>query len=276
MVAKLNSVLSMLIESKSFSTDNAYKSHHHSKKHREKEVAHAQASHPTENPGLSKVASSIVDPVHYSASDEDAEEGTSDESEAEIDERLASARRRIQPSDCLFCPTNSKTISDNLDHMKSKHSFYIPDRDLLLDLPGLLSYLGEKVVLANLCLFCPNGGREFGDLFAVRKHMADKSHCKLAYETDADRAELADFYDFRGDSDDGSDWEEVNDEASERSEGIPEVRLHLRFHAIQKAKARTLALHSPRMASRWSSHLVVLLATAHSEHITLSAFVQAC
>jgi len=30
----------------------------------------------------------------------------------------------------------------------------------------------------------------------VRKHMIDKSHCKLAYETEKDRLEMSDFYDF--------------------------------------------------------------------------------
>ena len=128
--------------------------------------------------------------------------------------------------------------------MKSKHSFYIPDRELLLDLPGLLSHLGEKVVLANLCLYCPNGGREFSDLSAVRKHMIDKSHCKMAYETDEDRAEVADFYDFRGGSEDGSDWEELDDEEGLDQEDVVEVRSRLKriisVHRLQSGLGNQL------------------------------------
>jgi len=213
-----------LIASKSFSTDNAYKSHLQSKKHREKAASQALLSSTTETAGPSSTGVMVEASIEASASDVE-DEDSGDEDELEIEQRLASARRRIQPSDCLFCPIRSANVPDNLDHMKSKHSFYIPDRELLVDLPGLLSYLGEKVVLANLCLYCPNGGREFGDLTAVRKHMVDKSHCKMAYETDEDRAELADFYDFKGDSDNGSEWEEVDDEEGMESEDIVDVRV---------------------------------------------------
>lgn len=95
--------------------------------------------------------------------------------------------------------------------MSRLHSFFIPDRDILIDLPGLLSYLGEKIAIGNLCLYCPNGGREFGSIEAVRKHMIDKAHCKLAYDAEEDRVELADFYDYAGDGSQ-SDWEDMDDE----------------------------------------------------------------
>lgn len=52
---------------------------------------------------------------------------------------------------------------------------------------------------------------EFGCVDAVRKHMIDKCHCKIAYQSDEDRAELAEFYDFGG----GSDWEDLEDEDME-------------------------------------------------------------
>jgi pre-60S factor REI1 len=148
--------------------------------------------------------------------DERAESTSGDE---DITARLASARRRIQPTDCLFCSQRSDSVTSIVDHMSSVHSFFIPEREHLLDLAGLLGYLGEKVVVGNICLFCPNGGREFSSLEAVRKHMVDKNHCKMAFETDEDVAETSDYYDWRLREDQSdSDWEDT-EEVSEDPEG---------------------------------------------------------
>lgn len=201
--------------SKSFSTDNAFKTHIQSKKHRDREAAlkdqpGVEASSSSAPPQASNTIETFLDDAGDSQDEEEEED--EEEDEGEIEERLAAARRRIRPSDCLFCPVASKTVKDNVSHMSRYHSFFIPDQEILTDLSGLLSYLGEKVVLGNLCLYCPNGGKEFGDVEAVRKHMIDKSHCKLAYETDEDRAELADYYDFKTVGQNDSDWEEVDDE----------------------------------------------------------------
>jgi pre-60S factor REI1 len=78
--------------------------------------------------------------------------------------------------------------------MEGEHGFFVPDREYLVDLPGLLSYLGEKVGVGNICLFC--NGRPYSSLWAVRNHMLSKSHCKLLYEPDKDEEEYEDFYDF--------------------------------------------------------------------------------
>jgi pre-60S factor REI1 len=141
--------------------------------------------------------------------DEDSDNDEEDD-EDDIEAAIAASRRRMGSGDCLFCTHQSSDIAANVTHMASIHSFFIPDQDILFDLPGLLAYLGEKVAVGNLCLFCPNGGKEFGSVEAVRKHMIDKCHCKVAYETNEDRAELADFYDFGGVE--GSDWEDVDED----------------------------------------------------------------
>lgn len=93
--------------------------------------------------------------------------------------------------------------------MKREHSFFIPDREHLTDVAGLLAYLGEKIVVGNICIYCPDGGKEFGSLSAVRKHMADKAHCKLAYRTSEDLAEVSDFYDYPFVKDEEAGWEDV-------------------------------------------------------------------
>lgn len=123
-------------------------------------------------------------------------DATEQDVELSIDAKIAASRRQLSPSDCLFCTQRSNSIEDNLRHMHKSHSFFIPDTEFLQDLPGLLTYLGEKLAVGNTCLYCPNGGKEFGSLEAVRAHMRDRAHCKIAYETENDRLEVSDFYDF--------------------------------------------------------------------------------
>lgn len=77
--------------------------------------------------------------------------------------------------------------------MSQTHSFFIPDVTYLTDLSGLITYLAEKIAIGNACLAC---NREFRSLEGVRKHMVDKSHCKIAYESERSRLEISDFYDF--------------------------------------------------------------------------------
>jgi len=80
--------------------------------------------------------------------------------------------------------------------MSTEHSFFIPDAEYLVDPTGLIAYLGEKLAVGNICIYCNGKGREFRTLDAVRKHMFDKSHCKIAYDTENDMLEISDFYDF--------------------------------------------------------------------------------
>ncbi len=163
-----------------------------------------------------------------------------------IDAKIAASRNRLTTSHCLFCTVGSPTIEANVAHMRSIHSFFIPDQDYLVDLPGLLTYLGEKVSVGNTCLYCPNGGKEFGSLEAVRGHMRDKAHCKLAYETDAEKLEVADWYNFeesypdvqqrrlrreerrrkkeeKRKAEEEKEWEEVSDEEADEDEDVEVV-----------------------------------------------------
>lgn len=119
-----------------------------------------------------------------------------DEVDQTLEEKIAAARNKLSPTSCLFCSTTSPSLPENLEHMARAHSFFIPDADYLVDLPGLITYLGEKIAIGNVCLYCNGRGREFRSLHAVRKHMLDKSHCKLAYESEKDRLEISDYYDF--------------------------------------------------------------------------------
>jgi pre-60S factor REI1 len=119
-----------------------------------------------------------------------------DENAQTLDEKIAAARSRLSPTDCLFCAQVSSSLEDNLLHMSGEHSFFIPDLEYLTDPTGLITYLGEKIAVGNVCIYCNGKGREFRTLDAVRKHMVDKSHCKIAYDTERDMLEISDFYDF--------------------------------------------------------------------------------
>ncbi|TXT13459.1 hypothetical protein VHUM_00826 [Vanrija humicola] len=208
--------------SKQFSTENSYRSHVQSKKHREREAALARAPASAAAPPSADQASSSSTTFAETTVESDDGNEDSDE-EMDIEATIAASRRKIGSTDCLFCNHRASDVQANLVHMSSIHSFFIPDQELLIDLDGLLGYLGEKVALGNLCLYCPNGGKEFGSVEAVRKHMIDKSHCKIAYDTDEDRVELSDYYNFGGA--DESDWEDVEDETDgePQNAGMPHL-----------------------------------------------------
>jgi len=55
--------------------------------------------------------------------------------------------------------------------MTKIHSFFIPEIEYLVDLRGLIKYLGEKISVGNVCLYCNGRGKGMKSLEAVRKHM---------------------------------------------------------------------------------------------------------
>lgn len=83
-------------------------------------------------------------------SDEDEEE-TMDQEEGQLDTqsepRPAALPGSIPVTDCLFCSHHSRTLMKNVDHMTKVHSFFIPDIEFLVDLKGLIRYLGEGLFL---------------------------------------------------------------------------------------------------------------------------------
>jgi pre-60S factor REI1 len=192
--------------SKSYTTENAYRSHILSKKHKENEAKAAlKAAEPHQdaeredeqnsNPEETTEVEIKAGPSAPSTLTVD-EDATEDDVAMTIDQKIAAARSRLSPQHCLFCPVESSSVDTNLTHMARTHSFFLPEDKYITDKQGLLTYLGEKIAVGNVCIYCNTRSREFRTLEAVRKHMLDKSHCKLAYGTDADKLELSDYYDF--------------------------------------------------------------------------------
>ncbi|KAJ7713950.1 C2H2 type zinc-finger-domain-containing protein [Mycena maculata] len=188
---------------KTYTTENAYRSHINSKKHKEIEakvklapprvIAEEVPSAPVDPEILETVPEIPAAKLVSLVIDGDASDSEINQT---IDEKIAAARARLSPNACLFCPHESSTLDDNLTHMSSAHSFFIPDAEYLIDIQGLIAYLGEKIAVGNVCIYCNGKGREFRTLDATRKHMLDKSHCKIAYDSENDRLEISDFYDF--------------------------------------------------------------------------------
>ncbi|XP_011802843.1 PREDICTED: zinc finger protein 622 [Colobus angolensis palliatus] len=146
---------------------------------------------------------------------DDAVEQDAEEEEAEEGPPLGA----IPIRDCLFCSHHSSSLMKNVAHMTKVHSFFIPDIEYLSDIKGLIKYLGEKVGVGKICLWCNEKGKSFYSTEAVQAHMNDKSHCKLF--TDGDAAlEFADFYDFRSsypDHKEGEDPSETEELPSEKN-----------------------------------------------------------
>lgn len=192
--------------SKVYTTENAYRSHLLSKRHKETElkvVIKSSISNPSDSAATNVTAPATNAPIPEEtkirpqalslAVNGDAME---DEENQTIDEKIAAARSRLSINGCLFCLQENTSLEENLNHMSSIHSFFIPDADYLFDITGLISYLGEKIAVGNVCIYCNGKGRELKTLEAVRKHMVDKSHCKIAYESEEEKLEISDYYDF--------------------------------------------------------------------------------
>lgn len=113
----------------------------------------------------------------------------------EIEEEDMEDDEPLKVNECLFCPQYFDDLEQNMKHMSITHGFFVPDIEYLTDLNGLMSYLGEKVGVANLCLYCNEKGKMFLSLEAVQHHMIDKSHCKLYFEGDS-ALEYAEYYDY--------------------------------------------------------------------------------
>ncbi|KAG0231835.1 C2H2 type zinc-finger-domain-containing protein [Mortierella sp. GBAus27b] len=132
---------------------------------------------------------------------------STDEKPTKGDTPVKEVVEQLEPSEtvCLFCPHKAADAAGNYEHMRSAHGFFLPSSERLIDLPGMLTYLAEKLLENYDCLWCTpsvfsrdlNPDQElhsgFNSLVSVRRHMIDKGHCKLSWDVGAER-EYADFY----------------------------------------------------------------------------------
>lgn len=109
---------------------------------------------------------------------------------------------------CLFCNVICEDVLANITHMAKTHGMYIPEKDYLVDLEGLLAYLHEKIHDDNQCLFC---GQLKHTATGIQTHMRDRGHCMIAYSTEDEMLEIGEFYDFRATYSDDEDDDESTD-----------------------------------------------------------------
>lgn len=140
----------------------------------------------------------------------EADDGDEDGEAAAAEEGVLT----VSVTNCLFCFADGGDVEGNLEHMRSVHSFHVPDADFLIDREGLLEHLMAKVVEGR-CLACKSDSA-FTSPQAAQQHMVAKAHCRMPYECEAHFEEYSDFYDYAGetdseDDDDGDDDEERAD-----------------------------------------------------------------
>ena len=99
----------------------------------------------------------------------------------------------VSATSSIFDNKQFDNIEECLNYMELTFGFFIPDREYVVDLEGMLTYLGEKVKLGGICLYCQ---KQLRPGRSCQNHMMNKSHCKIAYEDDIDIDEYEDFYDF--------------------------------------------------------------------------------
>ncbi|CAG8442305.1 11973_t:CDS:2 [Rhizophagus irregularis] len=161
---------------KIYYSENAYANHLQSNKHK---AADAKASFEGTTHTKKNVISTRITPQIPN--------------ENELIDKKIEVAIALDESDCLFCTQKFESFDENMRHMTKIHSFFIPEIEYLIDSHGLIKYLGEKISIGNVCLYCSKGTKS---LESVRRHMVDKGHCKIAYETEEDIMEFDEFYDF--------------------------------------------------------------------------------
>ncbi|KAA8644255.1 putative C2H2 finger domain protein [Aspergillus tanneri] len=197
---------------KTFYSENSYQNHVKSSKHRARE-ARLHKENAAESSSVMSSTFSLGEPINkpraetdVSTITKDLDTATINEQEGENDENdemdESPDNGEFSPARCLFCPTKSANLQENTDHMLKSHGMFIPEKDFLVNLEGLVHYLNRKITENNECLYChaiknsPAG---------VRTHMRDKGHCMIAFETEEEQIEIGQFYDFRSTYSDDED-----------------------------------------------------------------------
>lgn len=180
---------------KEFISEKSYENHLNSKKHRENAERTEKKTQLLGDQDDTQMKVSAQKTIASTARGTDADDDGGEIEEVDSDEWCEDTENPIENNDCIFCPHHSEDLVENVKHMSVAHSFFVPDTEYIIDLEGLLVYLGEKVTRDFICLWCNDRGRTFYSLDAVRKHMVDKGHCKMLHEGLA-LAEYAEFYDY--------------------------------------------------------------------------------
>lgn len=112
---------------------------------------------------------------------------------------------------CLFCNLESASVEASVSHMERTHGMFIPEKQYLVNMEGLLASLQERIQEFNECLVC---GKVKSNAFATQTHMRDTGHCKIPYTTEDEQLEIGEFYDFRSTYSDGEEDYDSDEESA--------------------------------------------------------------
>ena len=143
---------------------------------------------------------------------------TQSASTAGTDDKSATATPvpEITLKSCLFCNYESPTVPLNVVHMERIHSMFIPEKQYLVDLDGLMTTLQQRIQEFHECLYC---GKYKSTAQAVQTHMRDKGHCKIPFDTEEEQLDIGEFYDFRSTYSDDEDSEDESGNSNKQNGG---------------------------------------------------------
>lgn len=152
----------------------------------------------------------VADAITKTTINEEAEDA---EDEDEEDNEEEEENTKTSPTlNCLFCNFVSSDMNANVQHMERTHGTVIPEKPYLVDLPGLLAYLHNRIQNDNACLVCL---KVKSNAFAAQTHMRDTSHCMIPFTTEEEQLDIGDFYDFRSTYSDAEDDDEDEEDYEE-------------------------------------------------------------
>lgn len=171
-----------------------------------------ESGSPVKRPSNPTLSAAAQRQAEHPVSEEEEEAATSPSTATPVatatQSTTTSPARSLQT--CLFCNYESPTAALNVNHMEKIHGMFIPEKQYLVNLEGLLNHLQERVFDLNECLTCY---KVKANTYAVQTHMRDKSHCQIPYTTEDEQLEIGEFYDFRSTySDDEGDWKDEEEE----------------------------------------------------------------
>lgn len=155
---------------KSYSSQKSFDSHLTSKQH--KSLA-SQSDSIDKDVGI-PAAKKPIKPIEVKPVEEESDDEYEDVDEEEEWDGVVSENNPITNNKCLFCSQSSENLLENIKHMSNSHSFFIPDIEYLVDMKGLLVYLGEKICQGFMCLWCNDSGKNFHSIESAQTHMIDK------------------------------------------------------------------------------------------------------
>lgn len=149
-----------------------------------------------------------------------AEESTEQQATTSTSSETPGATTSLPLNLCLFCNFESADVPANVIHMEKVHGMFIPERQYLVKLEGLLSSLQQRIQEYNECIYC---GKVKANAYAVQTHMRDIAHCRIPYTTEDEQLEIGEFYDFRStysDDDEMPDDSDDDDDESTQAGGV--------------------------------------------------------